>query len=50
MRKLARCDLLILDDFALRALDATQTTDFYEVSDPTARNDPCATTFTDRQT
>ena len=31
MRKLARCDLLILDDFALRALDATQTNDFYEL-------------------
>ena len=31
MRKLARVDLLILDDFALRALDATQTNDFYEL-------------------
>jgi DNA replication protein DnaC len=31
MRKLARVDLLILDDFALRALDANQTNDFYEL-------------------
>ena len=31
MRKLARVDLLILDDFALRTLDATETNDFYEL-------------------
>ena len=31
MRRLARVDLLILDDFALRALDATETSDFYEI-------------------
>lgn len=31
LRKLARVDLLILDDFALKALDATQTNDFYEL-------------------
>ncbi|AXH96950.1 IS21-like element helper ATPase IstB [Ornithinimicrobium avium] len=31
LRKLARVDVLILDDFALRALDATQTNDFYEL-------------------
>ena len=31
LRKLARVDLLILDDFALRALDATETNDFYEI-------------------
>jgi DNA replication protein DnaC len=31
MRRLAHLDLLILDDFALQALDATQTTDFYEL-------------------
>lgn len=30
-RKLARVDVLILDDFALRPLDATQTNDFYEL-------------------
>jgi DNA replication protein DnaC len=30
-RKLARVDLLILDDFALKPLDATQTNDFYEL-------------------
>jgi len=31
MRRLARVDLLILDDFALRPLDATDTSDFYEL-------------------
>jgi len=31
MRKLARVDLLILDDFALRSLDPTETNDFYEL-------------------
>ena len=31
IRSLARVDVLILDDFALRALDATETTDFYEL-------------------
>lgn len=31
MRKLARVDLLILDDFALRPLDPTETNDFYEL-------------------
>jgi DNA replication protein DnaC len=31
MRRLARVDLLILDDFALRALNATETSDFYEL-------------------
>ena len=31
MRKLARIDLLILDHFALRNLDATETNDFYEI-------------------
>lgn len=31
VRKLARVDLLILDDFALRPLDATETNDFYEI-------------------
>jgi DNA replication protein DnaC len=31
LRKLARVDLLILDDFALRALDPTETNDFYEL-------------------
>ena len=31
MRKLARVDVLILDDFALRPLDATETNDFYEL-------------------
>ncbi|MET3807549.1 DNA replication protein DnaC [Nakamurella sp. UYEF19] len=30
-RRLTRLDLLIVDDFALRALDATTTTDFYEL-------------------
>jgi hypothetical protein len=31
LRKLARVDLLILDDFALRALDPTEINDFYEL-------------------
>jgi DNA replication protein DnaC len=31
MRRLARVELLILDDFALRPLDPTQTSDFYEI-------------------
>ena len=31
LRRLARVDLLILDDFALRPLDPTQTSDFYEI-------------------
>ncbi len=31
LRKLARVQVLILDDFALRTLDATETNDFYEL-------------------
>lgn len=31
MRKLMRVDVLILDDFALQSLDATETADFYEL-------------------
>lgn len=31
MRRLAHVDLLILDDFALQPLDATETADFYEL-------------------
>ena len=31
MRRLARVELLILDDFALQPLDATETADFYEL-------------------
>lgn len=31
IRRLARIDVLILDDFALRRLDATETNDFYEI-------------------
>ncbi len=31
LRKLARVDLLILDDFALKPLNATETNDFYEL-------------------
>ena len=31
IRKLARVDVLILDDFALRPLNATETNDFYEL-------------------
>ena len=31
IRRLATIDVLIIDDFALRALDATETSDFYEI-------------------
>lgn len=31
LRKLTRVDVLILDDFALKPLDATETNDFYEL-------------------
>ena len=31
IRRLTTIDVLIVDDFALRALDATQTNDFYEI-------------------
>lgn len=31
LRRLIAVDLLIIDDFALQALDATETTDFYEI-------------------
>ena len=31
IRRLATIDVLIIDDFALRPLDATQTSDFYEI-------------------
>ena len=31
MRRIATVDLLVLDDFALRPLDATETNDFYEL-------------------
>jgi DNA replication protein DnaC len=31
MRRLARLDLLIIDDFALQAMDQFETTDFYEL-------------------
>jgi DNA replication protein DnaC len=31
MRRLAHVDLLVLDDFALQPLDATETADFYEL-------------------
>ncbi|MGH9268310.1 MAG: ATP-binding protein [Acidimicrobiales bacterium] len=31
MRKLIRCDLLILDDFGLHSFDQTETQDIYEI-------------------
>jgi DNA replication protein DnaC len=31
MRRLARVELLIIDDLALQAMDATETADFYEL-------------------
>lgn len=43
-RRLARLDLLIIDDFALRPLDATTTADFYELV--VERHKKAATIFT----
>ncbi|MCZ4582064.1 ATP-binding protein, partial [Gordonia amicalis] len=31
LRRITAVDILIIDDFALRALDATETNDFYEL-------------------
>ena len=31
MRRLARIELLIIDDFALKAMDPIETADFYEL-------------------
>ena len=31
MRRLAQVQLLLIDDFALQPLDATETADFYEL-------------------
>jgi DNA replication protein DnaC len=43
MRRLAHVQLLILDNFALQPLDATETTDFYElIVNDTARPPPCS--------
>ena len=44
MRRLAHIQLLILDDFALQPLDATETTDFYELV--VARHHTAATVTT----
>ena len=43
-RRLTRLDLLIIDDFALRPLDATTTADFYELI--VERHKKAATVFT----
>lgn len=43
-RRLGRLDLLIVDDFALRPLDATTTADFYELV--VERHKKAATIFT----
>lgn len=32
MRRLTHVDLLIIDDFALKAMDHTETADFYELT------------------
>ena len=40
LRRLTSIDLLIVDDFALRALDATQTNDFYEIVVERHRRNP----------
>jgi DNA replication protein DnaC len=44
IRKLLRVDLLILDDFALQALDATDTADVYELIVERHRHAPTITT------
>jgi DNA replication protein DnaC len=48
MRRLATVELLILDDFALQPLDATQTTDFYEIC--VERHQRAATVVTSNRT
>jgi DNA replication protein DnaC len=40
MRKLISTDLLIIDDFALQGMDATETADFYEIVVERHRNAP----------
>lgn len=40
MRRLTHVQLLILDDFALQSLDATETTDFYELIVERHRKEP----------
>ena len=47
-RRLAATDILILDDFALQALDETATTDFYELT--VARHGKKATIVTSNRT
>ncbi|MGH3228138.1 MAG: ATP-binding protein [Streptosporangiaceae bacterium] len=47
-RRLAAVDILILDDFALQALDETATTDFYELT--VARHSTKATIVTSNRT
>lgn len=44
MRRLIRCELLIVDDFALRAMDPTETTDVYELIVERHRKHPTVVT------
>ena len=48
MRRLTQVELLIIDDFALQPLDATQTTDFYELT--VERHRKTATVITSNRT
>jgi DNA replication protein DnaC len=48
LRRLATVELLILDDFALQPLDATQTADFYEIC--VERHQRAATVLTSNRT
>ena len=40
MRRLANVQLLIVDDFCLQALDATETADFYKLSSSDTSEQP----------
>lgn len=48
MRRLAQVQLLIVDDFALQPLDATETADFYELT--VARHHQASTVITSNRT
>lgn len=48
MRRLAQVQLLIIDDFALQPLDATETADFYELT--VARHRAASTVITSNRT
>ena len=48
IRRLTAIDVLIIDDFALRPLDATETSDFYELIVERHRNKTAIVTSPDR--